>query len=221
MTPTPTTPSPTFDPVRLAHSLSTGLDRVLLVSFKPEPLRAADQLAGALVRGLSKLGDRQGALVVQLDELVLGAADIVAHIPYLPTEPVALALTGTPSLVAAAHRALLRATTGRFATLRGVPYLASLRVGLAASDGAVVVDVNRELGGLRPGILSRAGWAVAEAGEVEGLDEASCQLFEASEVLGALADRTATPEPPLAPARPGLQALDHLARRMRRKRRVR
>jgi len=219
MAPTPTTPSPTFDFLRLGRVLWAGLDRVLLVSYKPEPMRAADQLAGALVRGLSKLGDRQGALVAQLDELVLGSADIVAHIPYLPPEPVALALTGTPSLVAAAHRALLRATTGRFATLRGAPYLSALRVGLAAVDGAVVVDVNRELGGERPGVLSKAGWAVAEAGGED--EEAGQLLFEAGFMLGAFEDRPSVPEPPLAPARPGLQALDHLARRMRRKRRVR
>ncbi len=109
----------------------------------------------------------------------------------------------------------------RFATLRGAPYLSALRVGLAAVDGAVIVDVNRELGGARPGVLSKAGWAVTEAGAEDELDEAACQLFEASALLGALEGRPSVPEPPLAPARPGLRALDHLARRMRRKRRVR
>jgi hypothetical protein len=167
----------------LKSAVGDAVERVLIVSFQPDPAKAASRLASALVRALARLKDRRGVLIAQLDELVLGREALVAEVPFLPSEPVALCLTGTPGLVAAARAALAGGSPARFAIVRPAAHVGVLRVAAAACDGAIVIDVTRELGGNGAARLTAAGWRVTST---EGEDEAALPLWEAAALLKTL-----------------------------------
>ena len=174
-------------------------DRVLLVSFQPDKARAAQQLATLLLGALRKLNQREGVLVAQLDELVLGSGQVVADIPFLPSEPVALCLTGTPRLVAAVKVAVVSGTKTRFVEKRPQMGIQSLRVSVVVRDATIAIDTNREFSSDKARDLGVAGWAVAETrGE-----EPSPALFVGDEMLSGWAKGVPTPFVPAAKAEEG------------------
>lgn len=151
----------------MAYTLPDAIDRLLLVSRQPNQRRAAAGLAGAFVRALAKVTNREGLLIAQLDELLEPYAMLVAEQPFMPSEPVALCLTGTPRLVQAVYVNLLSVTKVRFVPLRPLAAVDGLRVCSMARDGQVTFDTHREFGEVDFGKLTKGGWQVEVAGGEE------------------------------------------------------
>lgn len=169
-----------------------AIDRVLLASFQPNKVRAARVLAGGLVHALAALETRDGVVIVQLDEFVLGEDSVVASVPFLPAQPVALCLTGTPKLVAAVRASIQKSTMAHFAFVRPSSHLKGLRVVAFVRDETVTLDVSRDFGAKGPRVLASKGWTVLEAsGDFES--DADQTLLEAEAMLGDLAARDLKP----------------------------
>lgn len=168
--------------------LPTEIDRLLLVSRQPDQRRAATGLATAFTKALAKLKHREGMLIAQLDELLEPYSMIVADQPFMPSEPVALCLTGTPRLVASVYSCLLDVTNARFARLRPSSAVGGLRVCAVAQDGRVTASTSREISAADLAKLKKAGWLVEAVDE----EELSPVLVEAAGVLQALSGMRAT-----------------------------
>lgn len=164
-------------------------DRVVVVSFQPEKRRAAQQLARAFVGALAKLGRQDGHLVMQLDELVGGSDAVVGSTPFLPPEPVALCLTGTPRLVDAVLRQIASSSKAKFARVRALVPVPVLRISAFVEEGRITIDPSRELGDVGFGVLVKAGWKAAKTNEDL---ESQIPLFEAEQLLMAWGDNEPT-----------------------------
>ncbi|MFO0581653.1 MAG: hypothetical protein U0229_05240 [Anaeromyxobacter sp.] len=164
-------------------------DRQVFVSFQPDKHRGALQLARAFLAGLAKHGPQEGPLVMQLDELVGASGALVQAVPFLPSEPVALCLTGTPELVDAMARRIGAARGVKFVRLRAPSAIPELRISAVVAGGKVTLVPDRELGEVGYAGLAKAGWRVAETDE-EDL-ETQVPLFEAEQWLEAWGTRQA------------------------------
>jgi hypothetical protein len=171
-------------------------DRIVIASFQPDKEGAAKQLASALVNALGKMTLREGFVVIQIDELLRGADTLFAEVPFLPSEPVAVCLTGTPRVVATISGAMSSASKARFAKTRAPMALGSLRIGAFVRDGKLILDINREFAGRAAQALAKANWDVMSVGEEEHFE-----LFQAQRVLDALASRPPSPFVPPAMAK--------------------
>jgi hypothetical protein len=174
----------------------TVYDRQLLVSYQPDKRQAAQQLATAFLAGIKKLTLREGVLVAQLDELVLGADEIVADAQFLPPEPVALCLTGTPRLVAAVRFNIATGTKARFVVKQSPARIDCLRVGAFIQNATITIDTNRYFAPDKIAALAPKGWDVIES---RGEDVAP-GIYEAVELLDSWASGVPTPWAPPAPA---------------------
>ncbi|MFT3914880.1 MAG: hypothetical protein QM704_12435 [Anaeromyxobacteraceae bacterium] len=169
-------------------------DRRLFVSFQPDKRRGALQLARAFLGALTKLGPQEGRLVMQLDELVGGSSALVEAIPFLPSEPVALCLTGTPGVVDAVSRRINASSSAKFANVRPRLPIAELRISAVVREGRITLVPDRELGAVGHAGLAKSGWSVAETDEDL---ESQVPLFEAEQWLEAWGAR-----PPVAASSP-------------------
>jgi hypothetical protein len=173
---------------------TNAFDRIVVASFQPDKRRAAKQLASAVVKALANTSDREGVLVVQLDELLAGEDALLDGVPFLPSEPVAVCITGTPRLVARISGGMSSATKARFARARAEMAPSCLRIALFANDGKLTLDTNREFAGAAHA-LAKAQWHVVPVGEEEDFE-----LFQAQQVLNALASRPPSPSVSPEPA---------------------
>jgi hypothetical protein len=170
-------------------------DRLVLLSHQPDKAKAAVQLARAFVRALAKLKVREGYLIAQLDELIDESSLPLGDIPFLPSCPVALCLTGTPRLVAAIGFHAAPRSKARFVKVRPAHPVTCLRAGAFVKGSEVALDVNREFGRGAAEALKQAGWAVESVGE-ETLAPA---FVEASEVLAKAVGTPTSWSPPPSP----------------------
>jgi hypothetical protein len=155
-------------------------DRQVFVSFQPDKRRGALQLARAFVAALTKLGPQEGPLVMQLDELVGASGGLVEAIPFLPSEPVALCLTGASDLVAGLATRIGTVPGVKFAKVRPPAPVPELRISAVVSNGKITLDPERELGAAGYAGLAKAGWRTAETDEDL---ESQLPMFEAEQWL--------------------------------------
>jgi hypothetical protein len=195
-------------------SIAEEFDRVVLASFQPDKARAAKQLASATVKALTKVTNRNGFVIIQLDELIEGGDVLFSGVPFLPADPVAVCLTGTPRLIACLASAMSSSSSkARFAKVRSPGPVPVLRVGAFARDGTITLDANREFGGTSANVLSEAKWKVSSSSEEEGLVP---ELFEAEQILADCAGQCSTPFTPTVAPPKALKS--HSGRRVRAKR---
>jgi hypothetical protein len=178
-----------------------GCDQVAFASHQPDKAKGANQLATAFVRALSKVKTREGVLIAQLDELLIGASQVFEQATFLPDEPVVLCLTGSPEVIASMKFYMLPRQAGpTFAIARAPGYLQVLRVAAVVNDGRIVVHGAGGLGGRSTDVLTKAGWTVTTATVgLEDSDEsdealrAQMELSNADSTLKELSRRPPTP----------------------------